>query len=60
MTDREIGVRLFISVRTAQTHVEQILARLGFRSRSQIAGWVSRRPVTSPADATDPLGPRRG
>jgi non-specific serine/threonine protein kinase len=41
LTDREIAARLVISPRTAESHVEQILARLGFRSRSQIAAWAT-------------------
>jgi non-specific serine/threonine protein kinase len=45
LTDREIAARLTISIRTAESHVEQILARLGFRSRAQVAAWVaSQRP----------------
>jgi predicted ATPase/DNA-binding CsgD family transcriptional regulator len=41
LTDREIATRLSISIRTAESHVEQILARLGFRSRAQVAAWVA-------------------
>lgn len=41
LSDREIAARLTISIRTAESHVEQILARLGFRSRAQIAAWVA-------------------
>jgi predicted ATPase/DNA-binding CsgD family transcriptional regulator len=41
LTDREIAARLSISIRTAESHVEQILARLAFRSRAQIAAWVA-------------------
>jgi predicted ATPase/DNA-binding CsgD family transcriptional regulator len=41
LTDREIAARLSISIRTAESHVEQILARLGFRTRAQIAAWVA-------------------
>ena len=46
LTDREIAARLVISPRTAESHVEQILTRLGFRSRAQVAAWVS---ANSPA-----------
>lgn len=38
---QEVAARLSISVRTAESHVEQILARLGFRSRAQIAAWLA-------------------
>jgi non-specific serine/threonine protein kinase len=43
LTSREIAERLVISVRTAETHTEHILAKLGFRSRVQVATWVSRQ-----------------
>jgi predicted ATPase/DNA-binding CsgD family transcriptional regulator len=43
LTDREIAERLVISPRTAESHVEQILTRLGFRSRSEIAAWTAER-----------------
>jgi DNA-binding CsgD family transcriptional regulator len=42
-TDREIAARLVISTRTAEYHVEQILSRLGFRSRAEIAAWTAAR-----------------
>lgn len=42
ITNREIAQRLFISRRTAEGHVVQILNKLGFQRRSQIASWVSR------------------
>ena len=41
LTNREIAARLFISERTAESHVEQIRGKLGFHSRAQIASWVS-------------------
>jgi DNA-binding CsgD family transcriptional regulator/sugar lactone lactonase YvrE len=40
LTNREIATRLFISERTAESHVEQIRGKLGFHSRGQIAAWV--------------------
>ena len=46
MTDRQIAEQLVISPRTAESHVEQILARLDFRSRAEIAAWVVRRRET--------------
>jgi DNA-binding CsgD family transcriptional regulator/sugar lactone lactonase YvrE len=42
LTNREIATRLFISERTAESHVEQIRGKLGFRSRSQIAAWMAQ------------------
>ena len=41
LTNREIAARLVISERTAGNHVAHILTKLGFTSRSQIAGWMS-------------------
>lgn len=41
MTNRSIAEALFVSVRTAQTHVQHILTKLGFSNRSQIASWVA-------------------
>ena len=41
-TNREIADRLFLSVRTAETHVDRALGKLGFHTRSQLAAWVAR------------------
>ena len=43
LTNPQIAERLVISTRTAQNHVQHILTKLGFSSRSQIAAWTSRR-----------------
>lgn len=40
LTNREIAAHLVISQRTAEAHVEHILTKLGFRSRTQIAAWI--------------------
>jgi DNA-binding NarL/FixJ family response regulator len=40
-TNREIADRLYITERSAESHVERIRVRLGFRSRSQIAAWFT-------------------
>ncbi|TQC49632.1 LuxR family transcriptional regulator [Rhodococcus sp. WS4] len=40
MTNRAIAAKLVISERTAQGHVEHILTKLGFTSRTQVAAWV--------------------
>jgi len=39
----EIADLLFLSPRTVQTHVSHILAKLGLRSRSEIAREAARR-----------------
>jgi len=45
LTNRELAERLGISERSAESHLERIRLRLGFRSRSQVAAWyVSREP----------------
>ncbi|MBB2935359.1 putative ATPase/DNA-binding CsgD family transcriptional regulator [Amycolatopsis bartoniae] len=43
LSNREIAARLVIAQRTAETHVENILAKLGFSSRAQIAAWLTER-----------------
>ncbi len=43
LTNREIADRLVISQRTAESHIEHILSKLGFATRTQIAAWVARR-----------------
>jgi len=41
LSNKEIGVRLFISERTVESHVRNILNKLGFNTRTQIAGWIT-------------------
>jgi predicted ATPase/DNA-binding CsgD family transcriptional regulator len=43
LTNKEIGKHLFISERTVESHVRNILDKLGFNSRTQIAGWMATR-----------------
>lgn len=43
LTNKEIANKLVISHRTADTHVEHILTKLGFRTRTQIATWLRQR-----------------
>jgi DNA-binding NarL/FixJ family response regulator len=38
-SNRQIAEELVISERSAESHVERIRTRLGFRSRAQIAAW---------------------
>ncbi|WP_263399636.1 LuxR C-terminal-related transcriptional regulator [Saccharopolyspora pogona] len=42
MSNKQIAETLVISQRTAETHVEHILTKLGFTSRSQIAALVAQ------------------
>jgi predicted ATPase/DNA-binding CsgD family transcriptional regulator len=43
LTNRQIADRLAISPRTTEAHVEEMLTRLGFSSRAQIAAWITDR-----------------
>ncbi|MEV1171246.1 LuxR C-terminal-related transcriptional regulator [Nonomuraea sp. NPDC049784] len=43
MSNKEIASSLVISQRTAEGHIERILVKLGFNSRTQIAKWVGDR-----------------
>ena len=54
-TNKQIAQRLGISRFTAETHVRNILERLGAASRSEIATWATRDAV---ADATTGSGMR--
>ena len=40
-SNKEVAAALVISPRTAEGHVERILAKLGFTSRAQAAAWVA-------------------
>ncbi|MCP2339387.1 ATP-binding protein [Actinomadura rupiterrae] len=42
LTNREIADRLVIAKRTADSHVEHILAKLSASSRAEIAAWYTR------------------
>jgi DNA-binding NarL/FixJ family response regulator len=43
LSNRDIGERLVISRRTVDGHVERMLRKLAFTSRSQVASWVAGR-----------------
>jgi len=49
MTNREIAEELVIAQRTAETHVEHILSKLGFSNRSQVTRWVTERAAAATA-----------
>jgi DNA-binding NarL/FixJ family response regulator len=46
LTNKEIAGSLVVSPRTVDGHVEHILAKLGFRSRVQVAAWMAERTST--------------
>jgi DNA-binding CsgD family transcriptional regulator len=43
LTNREIAAHLVVSVRTAESHVQNIMTKLGFTSRIQLAAWSTAR-----------------
>ena len=40
LTNRDIAVQLFLSVRTVEVHADHILTKLGFHTRTQLAAWT--------------------
>ncbi|GAA5090244.1 ATP-binding protein [Nocardia iowensis] len=44
-SNKRIAAELVISIRTAESHVDHILTKLGFTSRAQVAAWVSKHPL---------------
>jgi DNA-binding NarL/FixJ family response regulator len=45
LSNRRIAAVLTLSTRTVDGHVEHILTKLGFGSRSQVAAWVAGQKV---------------
>ncbi|MBP2327576.1 putative ATPase/DNA-binding NarL/FixJ family response regulator [Kibdelosporangium banguiense] len=43
LSNKDIAARLVIAQRTAEGHVERILTKLGFTTRTRLAAWVSRQ-----------------
>lgn len=58
LSNPAIAARLCVSKRTVGCHVEHILVKLGFRSRAQIAVWVTRKTQT-PNDPSVDASPGR-
>ncbi len=48
LTNQQIADRLVVALRTAEGHVERILSKLGFTSRSQVAVWTEGRRAIRP------------
>src|SRR5262249_54150810 len=40
LDNRQIASQLYLAVRTVEAHVDHILSKLGFRTRTQLAAWV--------------------
>jgi non-specific serine/threonine protein kinase len=49
MSNKAIAGRLVISTRTVEAHVDHILTKLAFTSRSQIAAWMGERTAEARA-----------
>jgi len=45
LSNKDIAARLVISQRTVETHVDHILSKLGFSSRSHVASWMAEQQV---------------
>ncbi|RZS44630.1 regulatory LuxR family protein [Herbihabitans rhizosphaerae] len=48
LRNREIASKLVISLRTAETHVDRILNKLGLHSRTQVVTWMAEHHPTEP------------
>ena len=62
-TNKAIAEELFISPATAARHVANIMTKLGFNTRAQIAAWAADRQIdlvsharrrSEPGEAEDP------
>ena len=49
LSNRQIAAQMVISVRTAETHVQHVMAKLGFTARTQIAAWAAAEAAGSTA-----------
>ncbi len=50
LTNRDIAERLVVTERTAETHIQNILNKLGYTSRAQIAAWVVEQGLSVPTE----------
>jgi len=48
LTNRQIAAKLVVTERTAETHVQNILNKLGFTSRAQVAAWAVEQGLHTP------------
>ncbi len=46
LSNNDIATRLVIAQRTAEGHVEHILTKLGFTTRTQLVVWVTEQRET--------------
>jgi DNA-binding CsgD family transcriptional regulator len=57
LTNRQIAEQLFVSRRTAATHIEHVLQKLGHGNRVALAAEASRRSVNPAPRPTAPTAP---
>jgi non-specific serine/threonine protein kinase len=43
LTNKQIAATTHISVRTVETHVQHVLAKLDLTSRTQISAWTAQQ-----------------
>jgi non-specific serine/threonine protein kinase len=55
-SNREIAAELIVSERTVEGHVNNILTKLGFRSRAQVAAWAVEKGLTQAPPEGRPSG----
>ncbi|HKX19647.1 MAG TPA: LuxR C-terminal-related transcriptional regulator [bacterium] len=48
LTNREIAAALVVTERTAETHVQNILNKLGFSTRAHVAAWAVEQGLKQP------------
>ncbi len=48
LTNHQIAAELVVADRTVDAHIRNILGKLGFASRAQVAAWAAERGLTAP------------